>query len=312
MPAGYAAEGCGLKLVASIPASLSPDGELVLEATVNGIPVKLIAATNSDVSTLHEAFAKRAGMTLEDFHGKVFSSGQRLLNQKTEISSLMLGNAKTANGTFVISPSPGDGTEGKPVGALASDYLSSYDLEINLAEGKVNFFDHDHCQGQAVYWAKEYFATPMFLSDTGLRREPELNVIADGQSLRAVIATGYGMTTLRLATAQDRFGLVAGAPDMPQTGTWPDSDGRELPRYEHTFKSLTFGDITLHNTKIAVKPINMAARIPTIGSHLNKANTEQPDIRIGMSLLKQLRLYIAYDEHMLYYTVATPKQAANQ
>jgi len=31
-----------------------------------------------------------------------------------------------------------------------------------------------------------------------------------------------------------------------------------------------------------------------------------------MSLLKQLRLYIAYSEDMIYYTVATPKQAAGQ
>jgi hypothetical protein len=310
---GFAADGCALKQIASIPASLSPNGTLLLDVTLNGIPVKIAAVTNSDLSTVHEKFARRANMPIEDVHGSVYSTGKRLMSQKTEISSMELGGAKATNGTFILDPNGEDGTDGGSVGALSSDYLSSYDLEIDLANGKVNLFDHDHCKGQVVYWAKEYFASPIFLSDTGQRRKPEMTVVADGKSLRAVIATGYSVTTLRQAVAEDRLNLVPGSPEMQKTGAWTDSDGHQFDRYSHIFQTLTFGSIkTLHNSKVFIEPINMAAHIQTVGTNISKANAQQPDIYIGMSLLKQLHIFIAYDENMIYYTVASSKQAASQ
>jgi len=312
-PASFAASDCGLKQVTSIPASLSAAGELLLDATLNGYPVKLMASTNAEVSTLAEKFVQRAGMPIADLHNHaIYSSGQRTLNERTRISELVLGQAKTSSEGFVISPDGGDGTDGTAVGTLAADYLSNYDIELDLADGKVNLFDHDHCKGQVVYWAKEYLASPIYMSNTGIAHRPQIDIIADGKTLRGMIATGYASTTLRLAVAQDRFDLAPNSADLPKAGTWKDSDGKESDRYSHSFKSFGFGDITLHNSTVVVDPINVAAHLESTGSRLSNANGQQPDLYIGMSLLKQLRLYIAYSEDMIYYTVATPKQAAGQ
>jgi len=311
-PASFAAD-CSLKQITSIPASLSASGELLLDATLNGFPVKLNASTNTEASTLSDKFVQRAGMPIADLHNHaIYSSGQRTLNERTRISELVLGRAKTSSETFVISPDGGDGTDGAAVGSLAADYLSNYDVELDLADGKVNLFDRDHCKGQVVYWAKEYLASPIYMSNTGIAHRPQIDVVADGKTLRGMIATGYANTTLRLAAALDRFDLVPNSADLPKLGTWKDSDGRESERYSHSFKSFAFGEITLHDSTVVVDPINVAAHLESTGSRLSNANGQQPDLYIGMSLLKQLRLYIAYSEDMIYYTVARPKQAAGR
>ncbi|GGF08919.1 hypothetical protein GCM10011611_12990 [Aliidongia dinghuensis] len=307
----FAADDCALKQIASMSASLI-DGALAVDATLNDLPVKMWLATASDVSSIDEAFVKRAGMPLIDMNGKVYSTGRRLMNQKTRISSMRLGNALSSDAPFVIYPEGHDGVDGKPVGTLATDYLSNYDVDIDLAAGKVNLFDRNHCKGQVAYWAKEYLASPIFLSNTGLARRPEMTIVADGQSLRGMISTDDAKNVLRQAVAESRFGLVAGSAEMPKSGTWHDSDGRTTDRYSHTFQSLAFGDITLHNTTVSVESINIAANSESTGSHFISINTQQPDIYIGMDLLKKLHLYIAYSENMIYYTIASPKQAAGQ
>jgi hypothetical protein len=308
-----AADSCGLKQVASVPASLSSDGVLQIDVTINDIPVKLGVSSGSGVSTLAEKFARRAGLPFEDLHQTVYSSGQRRSSQKTHISSMLLGNAKTASDSFVLEPHDSDGTDGGIVGWMAEDFLSNYDIEVDLADGKLNLFEHDHCKGQVVYWSKEYFASPIYFSRSGTARRPEIDVVADGKTLKAMISTEWATTTLRQAVAEDRIGLTAGSAEMLNDGKWHDSDGKEFDRYSHVFKAFSFGDITLHNSETHISPINKGAHLETLGQRISSVSAEQPDIYIGMSLLKQLRFYISYDEDMIYYTIATPpKQAANQ
>lgn len=303
----FAADNCKLKQVTSVPASLI-DGGLAVDVTLNGLPVKMWFTTNSDVSAINEAFAKRADMPLTDLHTDIYSTGRRHRNQMTRISSMQLGNATSTSAPFVVIPEGSDGTDGMPVGSIATDYISNYDVDIDISNGKINLFDRDHCKGQVVYWAQEYLASPIYLSNTGLARRPEMDVVADGQTFRAMIATGFGSNVLRQAVAEGRLGLVAGSAQMPKSGTWRDSDDRVADRYSHTFGSLSFGEITLHNSTVRVEPINMGAASQSIGSHMAEGNIQQPDMYIGMSFLKKLHIYIAYSENMIYYTVAPTSQ----
>jgi hypothetical protein len=103
-----------------------------------------------------------------------------------------------------------------------------------------------------------------------------------------MIATGFGATVLRLAVAEARFDLMPDSADLPQAGVWTDSDGKQFSRYAHTFKSLGIGEITLHNSVVYVEPINIAAHGESTGSRIADINSQQPDMYIGMNLLKQL------------------------
>ena len=306
-----AADSCSLKQVASLPASFQYG--VVIDTKVNGTLARLYLDTYSDVSGLNEAFARRIGLPIEDNPTAVYGSGSRNLNLMTHVHQFELGNAKSQDEAFLLMPDEGDGTNDSPVGIFASDYLANYDLEIDPAGNKVVLRSQDHCRGQVVYWDKEYFATPILFRNNGARQHPELDVTVDGKTLHAVISTTAFTTVVRQLVAEERLGWAVGTEATPKNGTWTDDDGRKLDQYEHTIQSLTFGDVTLHNMKVEIQPINLAAHVKDVGSHFSTLNTQQPDIFIGMDLLKKFHIYLAYKEATLYYTIAAPpKSVAGQ
>jgi len=307
-----AAASCELHMVASIPAKLSARNQLLLDATINDAPVTIQVDTGAQTSTISKKFAVRMGMAIEEMPGVVYGLTGEALNEKTRVRTLRLGNTVSANEAMVLTPVGGDGTNGEPVALFGADYLQNYDVEIDAAGGKVALFSHDHCPGQVVYWAPEYFKSKIYYVGASPLHRPTMDIAVDGKPLRALLDTGAYTDIMRLAVATDRFDLSPGAPDMPKIGETKGIDGRALETYQHTFQSLTFGDITLHNTQMVIAPINTAAHVASIGSRLNTGMGDQPDVLIGMNLLKKLHLLIAYSENTLYYTVAAPKQAAGQ
>jgi len=305
-----AAASCELHMVASIPAKVSAQNQLLLEATINDAAVTIQVDTGASTSTISKRFADRLGMPIEDMPGVVYGLTGEALNQKTRVRMLRLGNTVSANEAMVLTPIGGDGTDGQPVALFGADYLQNYDVEIDAAGGKVNLFSHDHCPGQVVYWAPDYFKSKIYYVGQSPLHRPTMDIAIDGKPLRALLDTGAYTDIMRLAVATDRFDLSPGSADMPKIGETKGIEGRALDTYQHTFQSLTFGDITLHNTRMVIAPINTAAHVATIGSRINTGMGDQPDVFIGMNLLKQLHLFISYSENTLYYTIAKPKQAA--
>jgi predicted aspartyl protease len=307
-----AADSCELHLVASIPAKLSPFNQLLIDVAINDVPVKIQVDTGAVTSTLSAKFATRIGMPIETMAGVIYGLTGDALNQKTRIRTLRLGKAVSSDAAVALTPTGGDGTDDQPVGLFGADYLQNYDVEIDAAGGKVNLFTHNHCPDRVVYWAPDFFKSKIYYVGNSPAHRPTMDITVEGKPLRAVIDTGAYANMMRLAVAQDRFGLSPDSPDMPKVGETKGVEGRALDTYQHMFQSLTFGEITLHNTRMLIAPINTAAHAPATGSRINTGMGDQPDAFIGMSLLKQLHLFIAYDENTLYYTIAKPSQAAIQ
>ena len=307
-----AADRCSLKQVASLPATIG-DG-VIIDTKINGTSAPMYLGSGSAVSHLSEGFAKRIGLPIEEMRSGFASTGSRRgLNLMTHVGLLELGQTKSRSESFILTPDQSDGTDGQPVGTFAADYLANYDIEIDPVANKVVLWSQDHCRGQVVYWDKEYFAIPILFRQIWGDHVPELDVTVDGKPLRALISTSRSTTVVRQASAEGKLGWTVDSATTPKSGTWEDDDGRALDEYEHTTQSLTFGDITLHNFKVKIDPIDFAAHVHSTGSHISSANIEQPDIYIGMDLLKKFHIYFAHKEAMLYYTIATPpKQATVQ
>lgn len=309
--AANAASDCSLKQVTAIPADLKYGA--VIETKINGTSARLAVDTASSVSGLHKAFAQRIGLPIENSYTAVYAdSNARNLNLMTHVKRLELGTAVSENEALVLSDQSGDGTDGNTVGGFAADYLSNYDLEIDPSANKIVLWSQDHCAGKVVYWENEYFATPLLFRHSASQRRPELDVTIDGKTLHAMLWTGARSTVIRQAVVESKLGWVVGTDGTPKSGTWHDGNNHELDRYKHTVQSFSFGDVTLHNVDVSIEPMDMAAHVKDIGSNFSALNTEQPDIYIGMDILRKFHLYLAYGESKLYYTIAKPKQATSQ
>jgi predicted aspartyl protease len=295
-----AAGDCRLKQVASIPITIGPSGRILLEASINDQPVKLLLDTGASFSLLDRSFVQRAGLPLIDTRTLGYGLTGRGINQGTRVGTLKLGTAVSRDGDFAVGDSTG-GRDGG-VGLFGADYLSNYDIEIDLAARRVVFYAQDHCPGQVVYWAKEYFRLPLSLTRS---KRPDADIAVDGKPLRALIDTGASGNAMRLSVARRLFDIAPDAEGVQHrkaTGIDGTVDG-----FNHVFDSLTFGDITLRNTNVAIESIDVGKGAANAGSHM-LGTIDQEDILIGMTLLRKLHLFIAYSESALYFTIAEPRK----
>ncbi|HEV2674041.1 MAG TPA: aspartyl protease family protein [Aliidongia sp.] len=305
--ASHAATDCTLKLLASIPAEVTRYNTLVVDVKINDVPVKIRVDTGGVASMVSKKFAERLGMPIEEMPSVLFGLTGKAINQKTRVTTLKMGEAVSRNADFAVMPSGGDGTDGEPVGLFGTDYLQNYDVEFDFAGGKMNLFSPEHCADRVVYWAPEFFKTKIRYQVGGILHTPLINIAIDGKNMLGIIDTGAPSNMMRMASAEDRFDLSFGSIDTPKVGKAYGIEGVKLDRYEHVFQSMTFGDLTLHNTKIEIAPINSAAHVEKIGSHLKESPEDEPDVYVGMNFLTKLHLFISYSENAIYYTIAPPK-----
>jgi predicted aspartyl protease len=300
--AAQAAETCQLKQVASIPVSIGASGRILMDVSINDHPVKLLLDTGASFSLLDRGFAQQAGLSLTETGTIGYGLTGHGINQATRVDRLQLGNAVSRGSDFAVGDTSAGGSGA--VGLFGADYLYNYDVEFDLAANRVKLYSQDHCPGQVVYWAKEYFRLPLSFTRYGKRIDADIQV--EGKPLRALIDTGASGIAMRLAVARRLFDIdpeAEGLRHRKSTGI----DG-SVDTFSHVFDSLTFGDITLRNTTIAIADIDMGKGRSNPGSHMSGA-VEQEDILIGMPLLRKLHFFIAYSEPALYFTLAEPPKA---
>ncbi len=179
-------------------------------------------------------------------------------------------------------------------GILAADYMGKFDIELDFAGGKMNYFSPDHCPGKVVYWPTAAIAVvPMrFLVSHMI-----VNVDLDGHSFKAIIDTGATDTTLSMAEAKRVFDVT--------------SDDRNQA-FEHIFKKLSFEGLEVANPHVIVIPDKVGSNDPNNGfitgtrtRRVDDRDASDPAMLIGMNILSKLHLYIAFAENKIYITPAS-------
>jgi hypothetical protein len=297
---------CQLKEVASIPAIFTDQGRILLDTLIDDDPEKLILDTGSPFNVLAQAYVERRSVPIIQTRRLGFGLTGKELDQIARISQLTLGKMVARSPVFVVGAIGGDGSKGGPVGLFGTEYLSGYDVEIDPTAGRVNLFRPRHCPGAGLYWANEYFQMPVNLTG-GNHLEVQIEV--DGKALKGVIDTGAPGMTMRLATADEVFNITADQGGAPARRTTSGMDGVKIEAFPHTFQSLTFGGITLHNTNVTIADIDQGKGAEYTGTRIT-GNHSQFDMLVGMSLLRKLHLFIAYSESMVYFTLANEKPMA--
>jgi len=198
---------------------------------------------------------------------------------------------------LIVMPKVGDGTP-PFVGSLAGDILEHYDVEMDFAGRKLNFFSKDHCPGKVIYWkADAYAVVPVTLqiptpddSRRGFRpyspRGSHINVpvTINGKNLTAALNTSSLPSTMSTDTAKYMFGVTAESPGAVPIES-PDGDPRHR-MFRYTFPSLTFDEVTVSNAKFLIYPNLTGTKdpnnvmtyepLPNNGSKLTVSNPSKP------------------------------------
>ncbi|MBS0274730.1 MAG: aspartyl protease family protein [Proteobacteria bacterium] len=213
------------------------------------------------------------------------------VNYTTTVHSFVLGPLHS-DGDFPILVIPNSVTTVSSPGLLGYDVLRNYDAEFDFYHGKFDLFVHNTCLGHAVYWTHAAFAAiPMKLDAA---HHIVVRAYLDGKPMKVIFDTGSSSSIMSEDAAKSLFGWSDKDPRLKSAGSEKINGGEWVPVHTFPFESLVFDGIAVMNPQITL--------IPRHNFRLDRYG--DASIVLGMSVLRQLHIYVAYDEGMLYLTGA--------
>jgi hypothetical protein len=296
-----AADECGPLKMATSAKLIGMTSRKFVPVAINGVPKILLLDTGGFMSQLSRDTVDELKIPTHDGYIQLADVSGNVSKKYVIADTLKLGNLVAANQPMMVSPGNLDAD-----GILSSDLLLRYDVEMDFAGNKLNYFLPEHCKGKVIYWHPDAIAAvPITIVDKSRLMVP---VTLDGQKFNAMIDTGATRTTITMRTAKSVFGLEPSSPGMTPLGNV--NGDPKLASYSHVFPTLTFEGITVTNPKVAIMPDRMASADPTQQTG-NRALTNGefykiPELILGMDVMRHLRIYMAFKEKTLYVTPGAP------
>jgi predicted aspartyl protease len=275
---------CALKRVSALDMDIDPAGGITVPVDIGAHHLRMLVDTGGLLTALSPEAAASLGVYIQGIPiSPIRMFNGDLITHYAEVDDIGIGNLRAKRMVFLVFP-PGHLPNGVD-GTLGPDILRAYDTEFDFAGAKFNLYLKDHCEGRVVYWTHDPHAEiPLSIDEGGHIIIP---VTLDGKSVQANVDTGASRSTMELEEAKDMFGDQLGSA-LKRTQNDPNE-------FTYPFKSLTLVDLNVNNPDIVLISRDKAKQF-YIG-------TEK--MILGMGILRQLHLYIAYHEKMLYATPAS-------
>ncbi len=287
-------------LVNSLAMETAPGGDIpTVTATIQGHPEKLMVGI-ADATQLWNATAKTLGLPVWE-GARVMDGGGRFSEDDSRAESLTLGSMETGYFHTFVTADPDFGTSGT-AGILGTDMMMRFDIDLDFAHHRLNYFSPEQCDGAGIRWAPSKVTSVKMAAYANVVFVP---VILDGKTIVAALDTTADRTFLNPQIAKKLFGLT---PDLQETGTVRDS-GALLKAGLHRFSSLAFGGLSFNDPQIAI-PFDTLSQ-STREFHASRIIADRyplsqflPDMVIGMDVLKQTHLYVSFRDQKIYVSAA--------
>ncbi len=307
---------CSLNVLTTLqlrPSSYMP----MIDVMIADKPVGLLVDTGGGMSSLTKVAVRELNLQTGQY---VSSDGTILMlkdvtgqteARQVRLPSITLGRIRQEGVYFMVLP--GDDNATTPTvedfaGVLGTDVLKNVDVEMDFGARTMNLIAPNQCGGNVVHWQAPAIAVvPITLDRFG---QLTFRMELDGRRVTAMLDTGASTTILNLDTARRTFRIDVNGPDVEKVGEL--TGGYSANTYRRRFKSLAFEGVTMNNPMITIMP-NMMGGVnpgtPRTGSLIRDERTGLPDVILGMNVLSEMHVYIAYKDRRLYLTAANPQPA---
>lgn len=226
---------------------------------------------------------------------KMHFLGDQTSNEVANLHNFVIGPYELKRVEMFVVPD-GDRKADDPIwGAIGSDILQQFDVELNLAENKLNFFVPSDCGINAVYWQNDAIAELPF--ERNGADHISFTVKLDGKPVTAVLDTGSFASLLSLNAARWLYDLEPGKPGLEDAGKVIDANGQSLPLYRHRFESLEIEGLRFNQPWITITKGNF-------GDSTSWPTTKY-QLSLGVHQLRGLHLLISYHDKKVYVTKAS-------
>ena len=301
--AGAQAQSCGpLKRALSLDLKPGPAGGPLfgVAVTVNGTPRTFALSTNGQISRLGRAVVTELKLSPRS-QGRLLARNGAVRNAQVVTVDLGVGGQVLKDNEMIVADDPG-----RFDGVYAPDLMQHYDIDMDFAARKLNYFLSDHCDGQVIYWTTAGATSVPVRGWTEHASYPVMTVpvSVEGHELMATVNTGDPITIMEADTAHQLFNLTADSPGAIPLGTMNGNASQRI--YGYTFKTLAIGGLVMNNVRVRVEPDLLGTGTRDTlqaDSHIvRRTDNRAPAVRLGMNVLGRLHLYIAAKEEKLYLT----------
>lgn len=290
----HAQGACRIERRTEVAVQLVQDRPLV-ELAVNGRPATFLLDTGAE----RTVFADMAVRELDIARDTWVSSSVRGVGGVIEMTANAVPRSFTLGGvalrrrgvnptlSFVVAPLPWHELGGRTIsGLLGADYLSTFDLDLDLSRRRLTLYDTADCAHAPIPWG------PANVSIALRRPRPYVllaPVAIDGRTLLAQIDTGASVSLVSRKGAA-RLGIAPEMQGPPQSarGIGPQA----LPLRSRVFETVQLGPATYRDMMLVFGA-------PAGGFAF--------DMLLGMDLLRGQHVFISYaTDRLLVATDGAP------
>jgi hypothetical protein len=288
-----AATACQVQPLGTVPLLLS-GGHILVTVAVNDTEAAFIMDTGAERTLMSEEAVHRLGLERD---GWVASTTRGIGGYQQRPNalprSLRLGGTalrrKTLTGdtSVTVGPLPVNQIEGRPIaGLLGRDFLSPFDLDLDLPARRLSLNDVRGCSTGFLPWSMPYVAIPAaMVAGNALVIQTQV----DGRTLRTLLDTGAS-ASLITAPGMYRLGLtpemLAGDPGGNGAGVGPAPVSMRL----HRFTELRIGPDVSRDPRLWVAPVRV---VPIV------------DMLLGVDWLRSRRVWLSYAMRQIF--IAAPQ-----
>ena len=287
LPASAGA-ACSVTARATIPLDVV-GGAIIVPVEVNGIAASFILDTGAQRSVVSGEAVRRLGLARDQWVGttlsgvggidrranadpRSFSLGgvrleRRTLNRDTSLTVGII--PRTLVGEHVID------------GLLGRDFLSVFDLDLDIPARRLTIYSVQGCAGRFLPWTGGYTSMPVaFPAEQAII----VAVTLDGTPLRALLDSGSGASLLT-APGMVRMRLQAANLEADPADTISGLGPHMVTMRRHSFRTLDTGGEVLDSPAIWVAPVRLPLFV---------------DMLLGEDWLASRRVWISYATRQVF------------
>jgi hypothetical protein len=298
-------ESCEMRRLASVNLKRTSTGSILVPVSINGVAALMYIEIASHLSVITQQAVDRMKLPVKAFGPGVeaFSGSQRVSDYAL-IHDFAVGELAFRDQGLLIDPQITKSARydsDDVVGVLGNGLLWTMDLELDLAAGKLNFYEPGKCT-HPVYWATEYVVVPLQRNPLG---EIFFPMKLDGRKIEATFSTGNAVTTLSTDVTKRVYGFDK---DTVGIETQKDSNGMVVASYR-AMKMSTSGLSVIDERVRLVDPPHRC-QLTRKGDVIGYTGCLYfYPLRLGNSILEHLHIYIDTKANRMYFTDAGNKPA---
>jgi predicted aspartyl protease len=285
-----ASAACEVEQRAVVPLRLAGSA-VIVPVSVNGIEGSFILDTGAERTVVTPDAVVHFGLALDEWTATTMRGVggiERRRNadpRSVELGGIPLHRRSLArDATLRVATLPNNMSAQQPIdGLLGRDFLSAFDLSLDLPHRTLTLYDVHGCAGRFLPWTETYLSVPVVNPTESALLVP---VELDGVSLRALLDTGAGQSLIA-APGMARLGLgldrLAGDPARVVGGMGPHT----VTMWRHRFTALRIGGETIDAPVYLVAPIQLSPI---------------SDMLLGADWLMGRRVWISYATNQLFAT----------